>query len=113
MEQLLSRLQAAHVPMHTMSNYPAWWQHIDEKLSLSRHMPWTFLSCQGPMQGVRKPEPECFAVVQQTLGAAGDQLLLIDDRTPNVEAARQAGWDAIQFQDARQLEAELQQRGIL
>ena len=113
MEELLSRLQNAEVPMHIMSNYPAWWRNIEAQLGLSARLPWTFISCEGPMKGVRKPEPECFDVVQQTLHVESDQLLLIDDRTPNVEGALQAGWDAIHFQDAQQLEAALQQRGIL
>lgn len=65
------------------------------------------------MQGLRKPEPESFAVVQQTLGAESDELLLIDDRTPNVEGALQAGWNAIQFRNSEQLGVELRERGIL
>ncbi|KAK9789916.1 hypothetical protein WJX73_001873 [Symbiochloris irregularis] len=117
MQQLLQQLHQAKVPMHVMSNYPAWWQYIEDQLGLSQYLSWTFISCEGPMKGKRKPEPEGFKAVEEHLGlgdtSAGAQLVLIDDRLPNVEGALQAGWDAIHFRDADQLKGELQQRNLL
>ena len=111
MEGLLTRLAAANIEMHAMSNYPLWYKDLDARLHLSRLLPWTFVSCSGPMQGQRKPDPAAFAAVTARLHAgAGSQLdlTLIDDRLPNVEAAEAAGWRAIHFQGAQQLEQELQ-----
>lgn len=117
MEDLLKRLKAAGIPMYVMSNYPVWWRYIEGQLGLSQYLPWTFLSCEGPMKGVRKPEPESFAIVEDhlhgSLSFKGPRLILIDDRTANVEAAVQAGWDAILFKDAQHLTADLHERGII
>ena len=116
---MLQELQQAHVPMHIMSNYPAWWRHIEDSLHLSEYIPWTFLSCDGPMKGVRKPEVEGFHLVeahlQELMQNDGSNILLtlVDDRVTNVEGAQAAGWDAIHFKDAQQLRGELQSRGIL
>lgn len=49
-EELLSDLNQAGVEMHIMSNYPVWYKRIEAKLVLSRFMPWTFVSCEGPMK---------------------------------------------------------------
>jgi hypothetical protein len=50
MEALLQRLANAGAEMHAFSNYPAWWQMIEEKLQVSRYLDWTFISCQGPLK---------------------------------------------------------------
>jgi hypothetical protein len=50
METLLQRLQSSGADVHAFSNYPVWWQMIEEKLLLSRYLDWTFISCQGPIQ---------------------------------------------------------------
>ena len=122
MQSLLQRLSDAGYEIHAMSNYPSWWQMIENKLQLSRYLAWTFISCQGPMVGMRKPAPECYQAVAQHLGihnndnnggeSPATKLLLIDDRKPNIDGALHAGWDGIVFQDALQLEAELIQRGL-
>ena len=36
--------------MHVISNYPVWYKRIEAKLGVSRHLPWTFISCEGPMK---------------------------------------------------------------
>jgi hypothetical protein len=50
MQLLLSELKAAGYELHACSNYPAWWQLIEEKLEVSSYLAWTFISCEGPMQ---------------------------------------------------------------
>ena len=47
--------------------------------------------------GVMKPEPTYFAHIVETLEVAPSDLLLIDDREANVEAAVKAGWQAFHF----------------
>src|SRR5688572_25741118 len=37
-EPLLAELVAAGHPLHALSNYPVWYQMIDEKLGLSRYL---------------------------------------------------------------------------
>lgn len=115
MEALLTRLAGANIEMHAMSNYPMWFKDLDARLHLSRILPWTFVSCSGPMQGQRKPDAAAFDAVVARLHAGRTsqlELTLIDDRLPNVEAAEGAGWRAIHFQGAQKLEEDLQRLGL-
>eukprot|EP00887_Chlorella_sp_A99_P001208 scaffold14.g1208.t1 len=95
MDALLERLSAAGHSLHAFTNYTRrvaagllagiWYHMIDRKLGLGRFLHWTFV-----------------------LGCPADRLLFIDDRLTNVEAARQAGMQAIHFTgSAAQLEQEL------
>lgn len=44
--------------------------------------------------GVRKPDAAYFAHITDTLGVAPADIILVDDREPNVQAAEKAGWRA-------------------
>lgn len=63
-------------------------------------------------QGMRKPSSSAFGCVSTTLQVPFSQLLLVDDRQANVDAALQAGMDAIRFTGVGELIQQLQQRGI-
>lgn len=113
MERLLQRLHAAGYDVHAMSNYPEWWKLIEEKLKLSHYLSWTFLSCEGPMLGKRKPNVECYTIAVSHLNIVNPEyLILVDDRRPNIEAAMQAGLKALHFKDAAQLEQDLLSLGL-
>ena len=71
------------------------------------------MSCEGPMKGLRKPDPRCWEVAQWHLGAELSQLLLIDDRKENCESAREAGLHAIQSKDANSTRRQLVELSIL
>ncbi|GEM46084.1 HAD family hydrolase [Deinococcus cellulosilyticus] len=51
-----------------------------------------FASCS---LGVHKPEVEVFSKVAALLGQRPEQILFVDDKLENVEAARQAGMEAL------------------
>ena len=110
MEELLAELQAAGQEMHLLSNYPEWYQLIEEKLGISRYAPWTFVSCRT---GVRKPHPDAYLGAARHLGVDPHALLFIDDREVNCQGARDVGMDAILFEDALSLRAELRARGVV
>ncbi|KAG2498380.1 hypothetical protein HYH03_003639 [Edaphochlamys debaryana] len=112
MEPLLARLSEAGYPLHALSNYPAWYRMIEEKLRPSRYLSWTFISCEGPMKGLRKPAREAYEACIQELGVEASQIIFVDDRKVNVEGAAVVGMDAILFQGAANLEAELRNRGL-
>ena len=62
-----------------------------------------------------KPEPEIYAHHHDTHGLDPAKTLFFDDSIANIEAARQAGWQAIHFagvEGADKLVAALQQHGI-
>lgn len=107
---MLQALRDAGYEMHAFSNYTAWWREVEARLGLGRWMSWTFLSCEGPCRGLRKPDPEAFRAAIAHLGVAPRDLVFVDDRGANVEAARKLGLRAVQYRGAEQLAAEL--RGL-
>ncbi len=62
--------------------------------------------------GVEKPNPEAFQILIKTLHLPATDILFIDDKIENVDAAKQQGIDAIQFISPEQLLHELQKRKI-
>jgi len=110
-ESLLGDLQRRRTPMHALSNYPRWYEVIEEQLSISRFMPWSFVSCDT---GLRKPDPATFAHAARVLGVAAHECVLIDDRRRNCEGASSIGMDSVHFTgDVAALRAALIARGAL
>ena len=104
MEALLVELQQARVPMHALSNYPVWWEMIEDKLDLSRFMSWDFVSCK---MGVRKPDPRIYERAAGALDVPPSGCIFVDDRLTNCDGARAVGMRAITFESAAQLRADL------
>lgn len=86
---------------------------MEDKVRLSRYLQWTAVSCMPHMRA-RKPAPEAYAAAAAAVGMAGAdlELILIDDRKQNVQAAQACGWDGILFTSADALVTELRGRGI-
>jgi HAD superfamily hydrolase (TIGR01509 family) len=110
MEALLEELHGSGCAMHTFSNYPVWYQMIEEKLDVSRFARWSFVSC---LIGLRKPDPAAYAHVLQELGVAASQCIFVDDRRSNCGAAKAAGIEAICFDGADSLRESLREAGVL
>lgn len=110
-EPLLARLRERGVEMHALSNYPEWYAWIEESLGLSRYLSWSFVSCHTRL---RKPDPAVYELAAQRLGLAPEQVLFIDDRGTNCDAARAVGMATIHFRgDVRELERALLEAGAL
>ncbi len=60
-----------------------------------------------------KPDPAIYALAARRFGHQPGKMLFIDDNEANVIAARDCGWQAHLFCDARTLEAELMARNLL
>ncbi len=58
-------------------------------------------------EGVRKPEPEIYALTLERLGLAGEDCAFLDDLEVNLPPAREAGMQAIHYRDPDQAIAEL------
>jgi putative hydrolase of the HAD superfamily len=58
-------------------------------------------------EGVRKPEPEIYALVLERLRLPGDACAFLDDLEVNLPPAREAGMHAIHYRDPGQAIAEL------
>jgi FMN hydrolase / 5-amino-6-(5-phospho-D-ribitylamino)uracil phosphatase len=109
-EALLRELAEAAVPMHALSNYSLWYRLIEERLALSRWVPWTFVSCHT---GVRKPSKEAYLGAAAALGVAPGDCLFVDDRRENVAAAEAVGMRGHVFQNAAALRGALVDAGVL
>ena len=97
MPEVLLNLSAAGYELHAFSNYPTWYKYIEKKLQLSRYLNWTFVSCEGALKGLRKPKKEAYSAVIDYFGRPAHELMFIDDRQANVDAALAAGMKALRF----------------
>jgi FMN phosphatase YigB (HAD superfamily) len=60
-----------------------------------------------------KPQPEIYQAAVARAGCRPEECFYTDDIAAYVEAARQIGMDAVEFESSQQLERELRQRGIV
>ncbi len=105
---LVHRLHAAGHTLHYLSNMPAPYASILEQNA--------FFGCfEGGVFSARvhhnKPEPEIFHIAQQRFGVAASVLVFLDDNAHNVQAAQALGWNALQFKQAQQAQAEMHAAG--
>ena len=61
---------------------------------------------------MEKPDPKIYEVLIKELNMPANEIVFIDDKLENVQAAKQAGLDAILFESQPQLRAELETRGV-
>jgi len=109
MEDLLGGLLSAGYELNAFSNYPQWYNMIEEKLELSRYIEWSAVSCHT---GFRKPDPDAYSAAAARAGAHVDNCIFVDDNLSNIEAATAIGMRAVHFQGAADLEARLREYGV-
>ncbi|KAJ7513320.1 hypothetical protein O6H91_24G000500 [Diphasiastrum complanatum] len=109
MEELLSRLKVSGYQMHAFTNYPSWYNMVEDKLKLSQYLSWTFVSCHT---GLRKPDAQAYIAATQHLKLQPSDCVFIDDRRRNVETALQLGMSGFLFRTAGQLEQDLYAVGL-
>lgn len=112
MRELLDELRArpGRPTLHALSNYPPWYRWIEERCGLEARLDSAFLSYE---LGVRKPDPEAYLAPCRALAVAPADVLFVDDRASNCDAARALGLDAIVFEGAVPLRRALEARGVL
>jgi len=62
--------------------------------------------------GALKPDARIFLAALERIGAPAGDILFVDDQEANVQAARDLGIDAFQFDGLEKFAAELQSRGL-
>lgn len=60
-----------------------------------------------------KPEKPIFQLLLKRAGRQAQQCLFIDDNPPNIETAKELGFDAIRFESPEQLKEEIIMRGMI
>ena len=107
---LVDELREQQIPVAFLSN-------IDERLSklirdFGFYEPFDpcLLSCET---GIEKPNPKAYEILLAKLDLPAKEILFIDDRPENVEAAKKIGIDALLFESLEQLRKELLKRELL
>ncbi|XP_048324237.2 flavin mononucleotide hydrolase 1, chloroplatic isoform X2 [Ziziphus jujuba] len=108
-EELLYGLRQNNYEMHAFTNYPNWYQMIEDKLKISRYLSWTFCSCKN---GKRKPDHGFYLDALQHLKVDPSNCIFIDDSKTNVNAAIALGIIGLHFKDAKTLLEDLSLMGI-
>lgn len=65
------------------------------------------------VEKVAKPDARIYAIVEKRSAREGAELFFTDDNPANIAAAKARGWDAHLFTDAKSLEAQLVESGLL
>ena len=109
-EALFARFAGTHRLLLLSNTNPIHFSMIRANYPVLRHFDDYVLSYE-----VRSAKPDS-KIYQEALARSGcrpEECFFTDDLLINVEAARQHGMDAVQFQSASQLETELRTRGLL
>jgi 2-haloacid dehalogenase len=108
--QILRELHAAGIPLYALTNWS------DELFPAARNR-FDFLDLFEDIvvsgkEGVAKPDPRIFTILQDRIGHRLDACIFVDDSQRNVEAAAKAGLDAILFTDTGHLRKDLTLRNL-
>lgn len=93
----------------TASNYASWVDELADRV-LGHRFDRVLASCH---LGVRKPDPAFYRAVLARVGLPAAEVAFVDDRSVNVEAAREVGMPALRFTSEPDLRAWLVERRVL
>jgi putative hydrolase of the HAD superfamily len=109
--ELLRALKAAGHRLSYLSNMPA---PLAARLKARNPLDdWFESGVFSSHVQVCKPDPRIFSLAAAHYQTEPANCLLIDDHPANVQAARQAAWQAELFTDAASLAVSLRERGLL
>lgn len=89
---------------------PLHWDHVVKKYPILKKIDHPTLSFET---GFLKPDSKVYAAASQNVGYTSNQCLFIDDRQINVEGAKRAGMQAVQFFNTKQIREHLKGRNII
>jgi putative hydrolase of the HAD superfamily len=102
----LGRLYAAGIKTGLLSNMP--WDLANYVLANFQWLEKFSFKTLSAEVGMIKPDPAIYEHTLRGLGVPAAESLFIDDREPNIQAARALGMRAIQFRSIEQLKRELE-----
>jgi len=111
MPELIQDLRRAGYPIHAITNFAAeLWPITVEAYPFLGEFDTAIVS--GEVRLV-KPDPAIYRLLLERTGQRAEDCLFVDDRTANVEAALNLGFDAIRFEGEPALRRALARRGML
>mgnify|MGYP001097154143 CR=1 FL=1 len=107
---LAVHLRQAGYRLGILSNTsPLHWEHCLSRYCVLRE---TFgVYALSYRVGHLKPAPEIYQAATELAGCAPEEIFFVDDHVPNVQGARSAGLDAVQYTGPADLAHQLRQRG--
>lgn len=109
MALLLEELRTK-IPLALLSNTnEIHFNWIQSNFNITRHFQKIFLSYQLRCQ---KPDAKIYQLVLEDTGVRPEQVLFVDDRPENVEAANAVGMRGVQFHNAQLLRSHFQDLGL-
>ena len=110
--QLIARLEENRIPLYGLSNIPA--EKADETFDT---FPVIKILRDIVVSGAEKvvnPDPKLYEITLQRMGYPDpSEVLFIDDSLKNIDAANALGFETHHFKGAKELEADLVQRGLI
>lgn len=110
MYELVSQLKGKGIPIGMLSNIDDRLARLIRDFGLYEPFDPCLLSCEI---GLEKPDPKIYDVLLKKMNLPAKEIVFIDDRIENIEAAQKLGFDAILFTSQEQLQKELAMRGLL
>jgi len=110
MYELVGQLKGKGIPIAMLSNIDDRLARLIRDFGLYEPFDPCLLSCEI---GLEKPDPKIYDVLLKKMNLPAKEIVFIDDRLENIEAAQKLGFDAILFTSQEQLQKELSKRGLL
>jgi len=111
MIHLHAQLRRANIPTYIFSNTnDIAVRHIRNRFPFFSDFTGYVLSYK---HGAMKPRPEIYQVVEKVADARGEEILYLDDRPENIEAARQRNWQVILHHSPQGSIASVRDLGLL
>lgn len=107
---LVEELKGNPIPIGLLSNIDQRLSKLIREFGMYQLFNPCILSCEI---GFEKPDPRAYETVLVALQLPAGEIVFIDDKLDNVEAAKKLGFDAILFESPEQLREELKQRDLL
>ena len=109
--ELVRRLHAQGVPLYCLTNFgDELWQGFRAEQPIFDLFDDIIVS---GVERIAKPDPRIYQIVEERSGRSGSALFFTDDNPDNIAAAKARGWDAHLFTEAKALESQLSEAGLL
>ncbi len=110
MYALVHRLKEQKIRVGMLSNTTDYRSKLIRSFGLYEPFEPCLLSCE---MGIRKPDLEAYRLLLEKLELPANEVVFVDDKIANIEAANQLGIDGIFFDSEEQFKLELIKRGFL
>lgn len=103
--EVVESLREAGVPVYALTNMPVEaWSGLLERFPVMQAFDGAVVSGE---EGIAKPDPEIFELLESRFGLTPGETVFVDDREMNVAAARRLGFVGVLFTSAASLREEL------